>query len=327
MIFSINKTSEKTTIEILGIRINFSDKTLKKIHKLKDSSPTSEELGRFFIKLSKKGFKNLDNVVWIEYIQHLVLCSDIEDALKELKQYKETYPNLKDIERFLFVANFACKSGISNNIIEKASDVYEELERNTNSDIFKQLINGKSVAVVGNGPSEVGKGSGAEIDSHDIVIRFNNYHTKGFEADYGSKTTIHIKGLAPDILHGIDDDGVQLINYTLDPTKSMLLDGYLESMIEESKKYKIAYFKEEVMQNAIKNSTVAFPTAGFTTLMYLFTNKEQENIKDIGCYGFSYKQTAIDNKSSHYFEKRHFFKNLKHDLVAEAMFLKKYLNY
>lgn len=326
MIFSINKTSEKTTISILGFRINFSDKTLKKINKIKDLNPTSEELGQFFLKLAQKGFEHLDNVVWIEYIQYLICCNDIEKALEQLKIYKHVH-NLKDIERFLYVSNFAYKSGFSNEIIEKASNVYEELEKNTNSNLFKQLINGNSVAVVGNGPSEVGKGSGKEIDDYDVVIRFNNYHTKGFEQDYGNKTTIHIKGLAPDILHGIDDDNVKLVNYTLDPTKSMLLDGYLEAMIEESQKYKIAYFKEDVMQNAISNSTIQFPTAGFTTLMYLFTNKEKENIKNIGCYGFSYKQTAIDNKSSHYFEKRHFFKNLKHDLVAEAMFLKKYLNY
>jgi hypothetical protein len=48
----------------------------------------------------------------------------------------------------------------------------------------------KSICVVGNSPCEIGTKNGDFIDGHDIVIRFNNYRTVGYRADYGEKTDI-----------------------------------------------------------------------------------------------------------------------------------------
>lgn len=51
-----------------------------------------------------------------------------------------------------------------------------------------ELIKGKVVAVVGCGTSPVGKRWGADIDSHDVVIRCNrSYRTEGIELDYGTR--------------------------------------------------------------------------------------------------------------------------------------------
>ncbi len=60
---------------------------------------------------------------------------------------------------------------------------------------FVELCGGaRTVAVVGNSPCELGRGAGAQIDAHDIVIRFNNFSTSyPFTPDYGSKTTIWVK--------------------------------------------------------------------------------------------------------------------------------------
>ncbi|OCJ10222.1 hypothetical protein A6U87_28360 [Rhizobium sp. AC44/96] len=51
---------------------------------------------------------------------------------------------------------------------------------------------GQRVAVVGNAPTLAGRKAGKWIDSHDIVIRFNDCRVRGFEADVGSKTDILI---------------------------------------------------------------------------------------------------------------------------------------
>lgn len=47
-----------------------------------------------------------------------------------------------------------------------------------------------SIVVVGNAPSEVGRGRGPEIDAADTVIRFNDFRLDGFERDYGTKTDL-----------------------------------------------------------------------------------------------------------------------------------------
>jgi len=53
-------------------------------------------------------------------------------------------------------------------------------------------LNGKSYVIVGCGSNELKKGRGDWIDSHDFVVRFNNYILKGYEKDYGSKTDIFV---------------------------------------------------------------------------------------------------------------------------------------
>ncbi|XP_041665402.1 CMP-N-acetylneuraminate-beta-galactosamide-alpha-2,3-sialyltransferase 2-like [Cheilinus undulatus] len=47
-------------------------------------------------------------------------------------------------------------------------------------------------AVVGNSGNLKGSHYGDLIDSHDIVIRMNRGHTKGYEEDVGTKTTHHV---------------------------------------------------------------------------------------------------------------------------------------
>jgi hypothetical protein len=53
---------------------------------------------------------------------------------------------------------------------------------------------GKTVCVVGNSPCLLGKGRGAEIDGHDLVLRFNNFETLDYEQDFGRKTDIWVRG-------------------------------------------------------------------------------------------------------------------------------------
>ena len=60
-------------------------------------------------------------------------------------------------------------------------------------DILKDTKN-KSVAVVGNSYSLLNSNYGKEIDSHDIIIRFNFGLTKGYESDVGSRTDLRILG-------------------------------------------------------------------------------------------------------------------------------------
>lgn len=53
------------------------------------------------------------------------------------------------------------------------------------------VIPGQTVILCGNGPSAVmGAPRGGEVDAFDVVVRFNAYALRGFEAYVGSKTTL-----------------------------------------------------------------------------------------------------------------------------------------
>ncbi len=54
------------------------------------------------------------------------------------------------------------------------------------------------VGIVGSAPRLLGAGAGAQIDSHDAVVRFNFALTAGYEQDVGSRTTLRFVGKRPE---------------------------------------------------------------------------------------------------------------------------------
>lgn len=60
--------------------------------------------------------------------------------------------------------------------------------------LITDIKDASTVAIVGNGPNLLGKHLGEQIDNHDIVVRMNFFHTKGYEADTGTKTDIWVTG-------------------------------------------------------------------------------------------------------------------------------------
>lgn len=51
----------------------------------------------------------------------------------------------------------------------------------------------KEILLIGNGPSCLNHHYGELIDSHDIVVRFNNFEIKSFEKFVGTKTNYWVK--------------------------------------------------------------------------------------------------------------------------------------
>ncbi|TDG47759.1 hypothetical protein AWZ03_005903 [Drosophila navojoa] len=68
--------------------------------------------------------------------------------------------------------------------------------------LFRNVKNIKTCAIVSSAGSLAGSKLGRFIDSHDIVMRFNNAPTRGHEADVGSKTTIRVVNSQVSRLHG-----------------------------------------------------------------------------------------------------------------------------
>jgi hypothetical protein len=65
---------------------------------------------------------------------------------------------------------------------------------------FASHLRGKQLAIVGNAPTEVGLGRGKEIDSADLVVRFNNFSLAPEHIpDYGSRTDLWVTSLNKDL--------------------------------------------------------------------------------------------------------------------------------
>lgn len=156
--------------------------------------PLTLELGEVFETLDPKitkqaRFRN----TWMYYIAALLSAGNEKKAIKLLIFHAKNY-SLRDLERMLAVAHFAHNNNLSNERIKKSAFLYEQFKKNTGK--LEALIDGKRVAVVGNGPYELGQGKGREIDSHDLVIRFGSCAQVDdkHQSDYGTRTDINVWG-------------------------------------------------------------------------------------------------------------------------------------
>lgn len=108
---------------------------------------------------------------------------------------------LKDIGK-CFVANKSCYLGLAfhankyfkykdSNLV-LATRMYSHIQKKTL--MFADFVreNKDDLCIVGNAPCELGKGNGKRIDSHKVVVRFNNYSLSNF-SDYGKKETVWVR--------------------------------------------------------------------------------------------------------------------------------------
>lgn len=74
------------------------------------------------------------------------------------------------------------------------------------------VFSGKRVAIVGGGPSALDSSRGF-IDSHDVVVRVNNYRMRGYEDRVGSRTDVYYSyygGAIKKTAQELREDGVRL---------------------------------------------------------------------------------------------------------------------
>ena len=111
------------------------------------------------------------------------------DFAKKYLQFYIAQHGEQGLEELLPVAWFAKNNGVHAEAVEIAADKYALYLKNAY--VFENLVKGKKVALIGNGPQEKGVGHGVLIDSYDTVIRFNTYNiNEEFKKDYGSKVTL-----------------------------------------------------------------------------------------------------------------------------------------
>ena len=160
---------------------------------------------------------------------------------------------------------------------------------------FKEYIQGKSIAIVGSAPNEIGKGKGAEIDAHDIVMRFNSYSTKGYEEDYGSKTQIYCRGaisLAECPLRDFSHYDYVLSYFSYRTTISPDIMIYLEYLYNLNKR---SFFFDTYVGNLHKNicqfagRSCGPISTGLVTICYIIDLLGSK--KNVDLYGFQFDYT------------------------------------
>ena len=240
-----------------------------------------------------------NNRLWLIFISVLMLENRYEEAKRILRRYVDKIGYV-DIPKFLPVADLAYSENYYTPDIEKASFVYRGLIKNINNKIFENYLKDSTVAIVGNASGEKGKNRGGEIDSHDVVIRFNNY-PKGHEADYGKKTNVWFHGTGSyygDIKDNRDLSEYDLIVWDYNIFRSELQFNHLDVLYESLKKYpeKITCLPDSYTKEIADDWDVLSPSSGALTL---YSVSKIKNLKDIDVYGFSFLE---DNLSFKYYD-------------------------
>ena len=265
-------------------------------------------------------WNNIDHRLWLIYICCLLEKKEREHAIFLLNRFTSKFQE-RDIERFLPAASLAYELGIKNKKIYKAHTVFQALEKQNVKSKLSELINGKTVAVVGNGPFELDTGHGEEIDGHDIVIRFNNYPTIGYQKDYGKRTDIWVRGGSFSVKDRPNIDQYKLVIWEPDYWHIAVQYNHLDILYRDIKKAEetITYLADKPQWNIFEKTQNANPTTGFFILWLL--KEIRGNFKGIDIYGmsFPYEDTS---EHGHYYDQLSEMHSV-HTMYAEEACLRK----
>lgn len=175
------------------------------------------------------------------------------------------------------------------------------------------MVKGKTVAIIGNGRSTAGKSKGKEIDNHDIVIRFNDYHLQGYNEDIGTKTDVWCVGA---INRERDHrNHVEKILYAWDLACYNTPIFSLNDMTDDYKNGNgLDYIRGDV-QFPLKERLGEWPSSGITVAWFL---KRYCDTANIDYYGFAFQQD--DNSICNHYYKNGERKPQFHDFSKESRF-------
>jgi hypothetical protein len=150
--------------------------------------------------------------------------------------------------------------------------------------LIERIRAAKRVVVVGNSPREKGKNLGANIDSADLVIRFNNYPSnEEINKDYGSKCDIWVRSVGAWVeKRNIDQFKHVVVSGTNLLSRGCNLNNFNEYMASS---VELSFFAPEFHYELI-NILKGPPSAGLMMLfmIYKITGRLQES--DIFGFGF-----------------------------------------
>jgi len=226
---------------------------------------------------NKKISKSVENLydelygdgIDLSYVSFLLWQNKEQQALSILEKHIKKLDE-STICSWLAIAEFVYRAKImKGERLKSLAKVFCAIKDNVKNDIVKKFVAKKNIAVVGNGPQELGKKSGAKIDSYDIVIRFNKFNTnKQFAIDYGKKTDVHIftpaGGVPPNWNKEIKIFAVSHSMYDC-PCSQNVQNSFIQAPLDKFTHIGI----DDVMGGIYKDYCIGGPSGGARTIYYL----------------------------------------------------------
>lgn len=267
-------------------------------------------------------WKNYNNRIFLIYICCLLEHNKKEHAIQILEKYLYIFKK-KEIEIYLPVAKLFIDEGYEDFLIQKSATIFHQLELNRCENILTNYLDGKKVAVVGNGGNELEKKQGTKIDSYDVVIRFNNY-PNNYIADYGEKTNIWVRNSARETKDRDNIEDLQLILWESDFWHIHVQFNHLDLLYRDIKicPNKVLYLYN-IRKELVNASSILNPTTG-AQVIYLLT-KYRHILQKLDCFGFSFISEMIPSNYDHYYDNTSTAIKI-HNIDAEVDFLQKIYN-
>lgn len=248
----------------------------------------------------------------LRYLSYLILNNDKDNAFNILNFYVKKFGN-RDLHTFLPVAAFAANHGVSDKNINRSSDYWNKIKEH--ADLFTQMIKGKRVALVGNGPQEIGTRNGSKIDTYDVVIRMNKYEINSTTInDYGKKVTIWVN--CEKIPQDIEKKGdfkafFWLCYFYADP-----MFDFISNQTSLYAKCPIGQLDMVSLWREVYHETGIYCPSNGLNLIYLI-KKINPYFSAKDCFGFSFKDSDLNENHQwvHYSGETLF--NMPHDLYKE----------
>lgn len=246
-------------------------------------------------------------------------AGDDSRARALLAQHVEQF-GLRDLWRSYWYARLAWDIGHRDESIREVVEIGDEIAKNRRENSFENLLKGKRVAIVGNGPQEVGSENGERIDGYDIVIRFNDYPTGvKFKKDYGEKTDIWVRSLwvsasarsAPCVVLG---EALHAEYPNLDVIRE----------VRKMSPERVFAIPEDVYYKAHNESNLNHPTNGALMIAWVKSVHPELSADDV--FGFSFKAEIPPKSLDHYYDSPDLKKGTAHSLDRERVFLRTLLN-
>ena len=329
--FNKVRNGNKIIFSILGFKIKYKVKSDQFMHKLMEEWQTNFQPQELELKLKKlihqDEAQRPENKEFFLILASTLIENDKEnEAIEVLKNYINKF-GLEHISSFPLVACLTDKLGLADDKVKQCAHAFKTLEENRTNNSLEKLLQNKKLAIVGNSPNLIEKRKGNQIDAADIVVRFNNYRTQDFEADYGSKTNIWVCCQANDIVNRPLDElkKMDYILYNVDLKHTKLQPKCLEYICKNLETLNSISYIGDTYKKNLKQFGVVYPSSGMTALCHFhgLCPLSKENI-----FGFSFLENA-SNYYDHYFQKRSartikkFRKNGHHNFDLENAVLRK----